>query len=322
MKYVITLLFTCISLHVFAQNFPITNINISMPASPNANTANWGQGTSPFNISAKTVLDSNRQVQGYVVESRILVTIKKGGTKICGTYTSNSAPYSSFNTAIKVWNGRNAVGFLGQDCTLPPGEYQLCVQFFGSYNGTERPLSDEKCKAFTIAGATPITTNVTYQPPQNISPSNAQQFDEAAVKTAITFRWTPIVPKPTSNVAYRLKVWQLMQGQNGTQAMRSNQPIITKDVDNISQAVISNIYSGPCKPPYLCEYVWVVEAFSSNVAQAGGEILGTSEPTAFRIIVPPSTSNQNFEIDTTQYKIICIGLNSAGKYVFKVSNLF
>lgn len=51
----------------------------------------------------------------------------------------------------------------------------------------------------------------------------------------------PIVVKDVDNFsASRLKVWQLMQGQNGTQAMRSNKPIVTKDVDNITQAMRSN----------------------------------------------------------------------------------
>ena len=42
-------------------------------------------------------------------------------------------------------------------------------------------------------------------------------------------------PSNASSSGYRLKVWQLMQGQSGSQAMRTNQPIVTKDVDNISQ---------------------------------------------------------------------------------------
>ena len=80
----------------------------------------------------------------------------------------------------------------------------------------------------------------------------------------ITFRWTPVVPKPKDAVTYRLKVWQLMEGQNGTQAMTTNEPVVTKEIQNQNQAVITNLYTGPCKPPYLCEFVWNVQAVDSK----------------------------------------------------------
>jgi hypothetical protein len=114
---------------------------------------------------------------------------------------------------------------------------------------------------------------------QNEAPENGKSFSADEAQQPITFRWTPIVPKPQEQVTYRLKVWQLMQGQNGTQAMRSNQPIVTKDVDNVTETTISGIYTGPCRPPYLCDFVWSVEAIS----QSNGTITATviSNPTLF-----------------------------------------
>jgi hypothetical protein len=94
----------------------------------------------------------------------------------------------------------------------------------------------------------------------------------------VTFRWTPLVPKPQQPVTYRLKVWQLMQGQNSTQAMRTNKPIVTKDVDNITSYKSTEIYTGPCKPPYLCDFVWNVEALNAD-----GKSLAKSEPTTFSV---------------------------------------
>lgn len=80
----------------------------------------------------------------------------------------------------------------------------------------------------------------------------------------VTFRWTASVPKTGESAKYRLNVWQLMQGQSGAQAMRSNQPIVTKDVDNVVEVTVSGIYTGPCRPPYLCDFVWAVETLSSQ----------------------------------------------------------
>ena len=93
---------------------------------------------------------------------------------------------------------------------------------------------------------------------------------------AVTFRWTPIVPKPQEPVTYRLKVWQLMQGQSGTTAMRENKPIVTKDVDNVTEVTVSDIYTGPCRPPYLCDFVWSVE----TVTKAGPGTSAASDASA------------------------------------------
>ncbi len=132
----------------------------------------------------------------------------------------------------------------------------------------------------TLASCTPNEDQTTTTAKiQNVAPENGRSFSADEVLQPITFRWTPIVPKPQQAVTYRLKVWQLMQGQSGTQAMRTNQPIVTKDVDNVTETTIAGIYTGPCKPPYLCDFVWSVEAITIN----NGTITSTviSKPTAF-----------------------------------------
>ncbi|MEO6539830.1 MAG: hypothetical protein ABIN74_02520, partial [Ferruginibacter sp.] len=96
----------------------------------------------------------------------------------------------------------------------------------------------------------------------------------------VLFRWTPIVPKPKEPVTYRLKVWQLMQGQNGTEAMRNNQVLITKDLVNITQTAISNLYTGPCKPPYLCDFIWAVEVLNNDGKPSGRP----SDPRTFKYV--------------------------------------
>jgi hypothetical protein len=125
-----------------------------------------------------------------------------------------------------------------------------------------------------------IATTEQVLAPQNQSPANGKSFSADEASQPITFRWTPIVPKPQEPVTYRLKVWQLMQGQNGTQAMRTNQPIVMKDVADITEATVQGIYTGPCKPPYLCDFIWTVQAIDSNEIPIGNNN-GTSEPSIF-----------------------------------------
>jgi hypothetical protein len=132
----------------------------------------------------------------------------------------------------------------------------------------------------TLFSCSPNEEELITEAPQNVQPINGKSFSVDEAQQAIAFRWTPIVPKPQEPVTYRLRVWQLMQGQNSTEAMRTNQPIVTKDVDNITQTVVSGIYTGPCRPPYLCDFVWTVQAFDKNGTPIG-QNNGTSNPTVF-----------------------------------------
>jgi hypothetical protein len=82
---------------------------------------------------------------------------------------------------------------------------------------------------------------------------------------------------------YKLRVWQLMQGQTGTQAMKTNDPIIEKEISNINQAIVANLITGPCKPPYLCDFVWNVQALDKD-GKPIGRNMGTSELYSFKTI--------------------------------------
>ena len=150
-KKFLVILFAVFSTQVFAQNYPITGINILLPSSPDPNTANWGMGKSFFMIAA-----SARPVDGgvdpAVRESRLLVIITRGGVKVCGDYIINTAPVANFNIVNKQWNGYSAAAFLGRTCVLAAGDYELSVQFFGYRSGKTIALSDEKTKAFSIRG--------------------------------------------------------------------------------------------------------------------------------------------------------------------------
>ena len=129
------------------QSNPITAINISLPANPDANIANWGTGTSLLTITAT----GGPRTEGPAASTRILVIIKKGGQKVCGSHTSATAPPADFKAATTAWSGRTAASLLGKDCTLPPGDYELSVQFFsGKDSGV--PSSREATKAFSIRG--------------------------------------------------------------------------------------------------------------------------------------------------------------------------
>ncbi|HEV8081143.1 MAG TPA: hypothetical protein VGP43_10540 [Chitinophagaceae bacterium] len=275
MRKLLSLLLLAVSVQVFSQSYPITAITISLPANPDASTIKWATGPSMLTItaSAKPV---NGRTDPRLESGKILVSIKKGGTKICGSYTPASAPSANFNAATKVWTGNNAVSLLGQECILPAGDYEFCVQFFGQGPTGLAPLSEEKCKPFSIAD----NTQQSFNPPINVTPVDNKVFTENEIKTPITFRWTPVIPKPRETVTYRVRVWQLMQGQNGMQAIKSNTPDISRDVDNLTQASVIVQLRQP--PPTA--FIWNVQALNRD-GKPIGENNGTSE--AFRFTVQP-----------------------------------
>jgi hypothetical protein len=82
MKRVLVFLMLLIGLQLSAQNYPISNISISLPNNLDANMAKWPIGTSigQFSISALARMVNGR-IENMVKDSRVLVSIKKSGFK-------------------------------------------------------------------------------------------------------------------------------------------------------------------------------------------------------------------------------------------------
>ena len=259
-------------MHSQAQQ-PLNQINILSFSVKNklpADVSAWG------NIPAGLMLTAQRIPQTATQGIKLVVQIKQGAAKICGN-PIDASPQLDF-TAVRTFSGAELSSYITNCTILKPGTYSICAQFF---NVDRYPISKEMCKEFTVEDAVVIQQNISA--PQNISPAKDKVFSETESKSPITFRWTPCLPKPQDPIIYRLKVWQLMQGQNGTQAMRSNNPIVEKEVQNITQAVVTDIFNGPCKPPYLCDFIWSVQSLNKD-GKAIGNNNGTSEPFNFSVV--------------------------------------
>lgn len=109
---------------------------------------------------------------------------------------------------------------------LPAGTYQLCVRLVTP--GSFQPVSEERCRIFTIAA---------FQLAVPIMPFNEQVLKPEAAQTAITFRWAPVAPAPSFAVTYRLLVFEVLEKQTPMQALRSNLPLLNKDVIATTQFI-------------------------------------------------------------------------------------
>ncbi len=291
----------------------INIINFTVKSKLPADIGSWANNPASLVLVAQKIPQTN--LQG----AKLLLQIKQNGGRVC----SNTIEASSIIdiTAVRSFNANELTGYLNTCSILKGGNYSICAQFF---NIDKFAISKEVCKDFIVEDG--IQVQQSYTAPSNISPVNQKKFSETDAKAPITFRWVPVTPIPKQAVTYRLKVWQLMQGQNGSQAMRSNLPIVEKDVNNITQTVVANIYTGPCKPPYLCDYVWNVQALDkegkplgsnnctseissfsflqsniqvaeiTNLSPANNEEVKDGNPITFRWTIPPRRENPDTSI--------------------------
>ena len=109
---------------------------------------------------------------------------------------------------------------------LPADNYMLCVQLLRLPDYA--PASDAVCKNFYLAA---------YQLPILMMPANDQELNAKVAQTAITFRWTPVVPSSTTPVTYRLQVFEILEKQHDVQALRSNQPLLDKNIIGATQFI-------------------------------------------------------------------------------------
>ena len=235
---------------------------------------------------------------------RLMIQIKAGGAIVCSNNSTGGLQVDEFTT--RTFTANELTGSLQGCHELKDGNYSICVQFF---NVDRVAISTEVCKEFNVE--TPKETD--YAPPTLITPENGKTFLKKDMLKPVMFRWTPLVPRPKEPVTYRVKVWQLMQGQNGIQAMRANSPVVSRDVDNLTQSVVTNLYTGPCKPPYLCDYIWNVQALNRE-GKPIGRNNGTSESYTFKIL----DDNINTKIDSV--KVGCC-VNGKQTIYVKVTNL-
>jgi len=267
-----------ISFYCLALHSQTPTITINLPSNPSPDTAQWGTGSNIFNIF---VAGANMNM---LLESNILLTIKSNGSVKCGSYTPETAQTSNIiNATPKSWIGSSAAALLGQDCMLPPGNYEVCVQFYGYKPGSRNTLVLEKCVPFIIADK----NDEICSPPINVNPANQKIFSDKDLLSIITFNWSPIISSYRGIVTYQLLVWEVEEGQTNALAIYNNQPIIQEDIKGQPRYT--------ARPGVIekrnAKYVWRVIALDAE----GKPICknAQSEPTNFSVEIPDKITDLN-----------------------------
>jgi hypothetical protein len=149
-----------------------------------------------------------------------------------------------------------------------------------------RPVINDSPTIGSLAGTGTVTNNGAGRSLAGQQPGNGEKSDYRTVTTdklqgpagaeSWILSWTTNAvttskkESPQGPVTYRVQVWQILPGQDSAQAIKANQPILMKLTEEQQLGVTANAVSGSCKPPYLCDFVWNVQALDSKGKPIGG----------------------------------------------------
>jgi hypothetical protein len=261
-----------------------TSLSVSVP-SPVITT--WGsrpstvtyvatrQDSVPLPVIIRTEITN---VDGSVVAntdlSKAVVYILGRGTRIF--FVSDVV-----NLDVLAFQGRYA-SILQHTGKLPAGTYNLSVQLVAP--GTFAELSTRQTRVFTI---------ISPQLPVLIMPAENDSLSIEAMNTAVIFRWTPLTPRTTTMVRYRIQVFSILPFQQPLQALRGNQPLLDETITNRTQFIWRPLLPLSVDST-LRRFIWTVQTLDDAgmpVLSEEGNAESVSEPRQF-FIKPQNTATK------------------------------
>lgn len=274
---------TVIIVSIFTIQFAqaqLTNINLVMNPRPIANISDWAgrrdvltlivtppaQGGAN-NVKINTVIKTadGTDVASTNMQLAPVKALVQGGTTIF-----YAADVVNLQAMVFAGNYQDKLNRTGK---LPAGNYQIIVRLDSS--DLPVPTSNTQTKVFFLSAT---------QLPILIMPANDIVLPAAAAQTAITFRWTPIVPRPTEAVRYYVQVFEVLADQTPMQALRSNQPLLNAEVLGTTQYIWRPMLSFADGKDQ--KFVWTVQSFDFKNEIITGEVPngeGRSEAKVFTV---------------------------------------
>lgn len=226
------------SLVIFALLLSIDNAiaqiqtNLVLTAMPPSTLTQWSYNreTLIFTVSRPLGVASQYKIKTEIKTSDGLVIAKTDLTK-SPIYTFGGATITTYSAAevlpleYMIYSG-SVKSTIEKTGKLPGNTYQLCVQLVSP--GELLPLSEERCRTFTVAA---------LQLPILLKPAPEELLNYDLAKNTILFRWSPLVPAGRTSPTYIIRVFEVLPHQNPVQAMRSNFPVLTKEVRGTTQYI-------------------------------------------------------------------------------------
>lgn len=263
------LLFFLSTTSILAQN-----IQLLMSPKPSPYISDWQQQTE----TAKLVISNPAATE---IQVKLSTELFNGKGALIANTVASKMPILTVPPGISTYNAEDiiplsAVNYSGnyekgamQTGRIPDDNYKICVALTDPQTGKPVGSSGTVCKIFTI---------VAYQAPTLIAPGNKEIIKVEGIK-GIVFRWTPVIPMPPMIVTYRLLVWEVLDGQTPMTALRSNQPIVEKDLKGILQTQWPPDFQ---MPELGKSYVWTI----TPLDEEGRKLVdgnGIAEPFEFKV---------------------------------------
>ena len=277
------LIITTIAIFIVATAMAQIRFNLILNAKPPAQLSEWGNRrevltlivTAPGAVGGQYKIKTEiKTLDGTVIGSADLAKTP--------VFTINSTGAPTILVAndvmpleFMVFTGKYKTS-LQRTGKLPADNYTICVRPVNIVDYT--PVGEEQCKNFYLA---------TTQLPILMKPYNEEVLDAKKAQTAIIFRWSPVVPTQPSPVTYRIQVFEVLPTQSPVQALRSNQPLLDKEILAATQFIwqpqLSFLpYDGETKK--LPTFIWTIQSLDKDrnpVVRTDGNGEGRSEPIIF-----------------------------------------
>ena len=278
------ILFAAIAIFISATGLAQLTSNLIVNAQPPAQLSEWGNKrevlalivrapgaiAGPFKLKTEIKTLSGEIIGSADLAKTPVFTPNSAGVTILFANDVMPLEYMMFTGKYK-----NSLQRTGK---LPSDNYTICVRPVRPTDYT--PMGEEQCKNFYLAST---------QLPILMKPYNEEILDGKKAQTSIIFRWTPVIPTQTSPVTYRIQVFEVLPTQSPVQALRSNQPVLDKQILAATQFIWQpqlsfmpyDNDSATAKHP---AFIWTIQTLDKAglpVTQTDGSGEGRSEPILF-----------------------------------------
>jgi hypothetical protein len=280
MKKIHLILFIGMFLSIQVSHAQIT-LNLALNSRPQPYLADW---IYPINGQMIITYYGGAAVTDPNIKLRTTLLDHSGST--IGISNLNSARIYTLKAGVNQFSMADALQL--QNLTLPGNvqnllqrtgrlaadQYQLMVEVMNTGGDIVRA---KQIKPFFV---------ISYQLPVLMQPANEAKLDALIAQSAITFRWTSLIPNSAERTFYRVQVFEILSGQTPMQAFRSNRPLLDEPVMGTTQFIWRpNLPMLDSTANH--QFIWTVQSLDEKGIPVPGMDMttqGRSEPAMFSIV--------------------------------------
>lgn len=280
MKFIIkpVFIFLSASLLFVGKSQAQVTANLILNSRPPSYLSDWNNGT-----VGQLIVTNNGAALGLRIKIATQLQDANGNpfaisnNASAQTQTLNPGPnIIPINRVLQLENLRftGNLNSLANSGKLPAGQYFISVRILNAINDSNL-LQQPIARPFT---------QVNYQLPYLLSPNDNDSLDANTAQTAITFRWSNLIPFTQDLGTYRLQVFEILEDQKPLQAMLSNQPILVTDLRRVTQYIWRPQIG--FKDGREHKFIWTIQTIDSKGAPyrtQDANTLGRSEPRTFSV---------------------------------------